>query len=426
MRRLQRVVATIAFACLAWNAQPVYADEGKEGRKPPTKVTEKISPQVFMVMGEAQKALEAKELGKAESLLNELLEKLDELNDYEKAQLYNFLAAVHYEQGRSEQTIKDYIAIVKLENPPEQIFNNSLFRLAQLYFVEEDYDRSSRILDKWMSLQTGSIRPEAYMLKAQAYYQQDKYAEAEAPILDALREAKARDQELQESWLALLRAVYYEQGKYPEAVKVLGVLVGRWPKANYYKQLAGMLGLMKHQEGQLYFMHAAYIKGMLENESELLNLARLYMATDVPYPAIDVIEEGFESGAIEETASNLQLLAQAMSLAKDSEGQIPVLQKAARLSGEAKQYMYLGQAQIAVYDWEAAADSLQKALEIGGLERPGSVQMQIGTAYFNLKRYSRSLQAFKEAAAYDGYREQAQQWVRFIKREVEREQAIGS
>lgn len=426
MRRLHGIVATILFACLVWSTQPAYAEEDKEGRKPPTKVTEKISPQVFMVMGEAQKALEAKELGKAENLLNELLKKLDELNDYEKAQLYNFLAAVHYEQGNTEQTIKDYIAIVRLENPPDQIFHNSLFRLAQLYFVKEDYERSGKILDKWMSLQTGSIRPEAYMLKAQAYYQQDKYAEAEAPILSALREAKARNQAFRESWMALLRAVYYEQGKYPQAVKVLGELVARWPKPNYYKQLAGMLGLMERQEGQLYFMHAAYIKGMLNNQSELLNLARLYMATDVPYPAIDVIEQGLENGTIEETASNLQLLAQAMSLAKDAEGQIPVLEKAARLSGEAKQYVYLGQAQVAVYDWDAAAESLRKALEIGGVERPGSVHMQIGTAYFNLKKYSRALQAFKEAAAYDEYRDQAQQWVKFIKGEVDREKAMGS
>lgn len=418
-------MALLALALMSAPAS-VLAQKEQGARKPATKVTEKISPGVFLVMQEAQVALEAKDVARAEVIMGELLEKADKLNNYEKAQMYNFLAAIHYEQGDTEQTIQDYINIIKLDDPPEQLFQNSLFRLAQLYFVKEDYPRSIKVLDKWMSLQELGIRPEAYMLKAQAYYQQSKYAEAEEPIVAALREAKQRGQEARESWLGLLRAVYYEMGEYKKAARVLTALLRKWPNANYYKQLAGMLGLMGQQEGQLYVMHSAYVSGMLENEFELLNMARLYMAEDAPFAAIEVIEGGLAEGRIEETAGNLQLLAQAMALAKDVEGQIPVLEKSAALSGEAVQYMYLGQAQVALYRWNDAATSLEKALEIGGLERPGSAYMQLGTAYFNDKNFSRALQAFKEASAFDVYAKQAQQWVRFVNQEIERFRAISS
>jgi len=414
----------LALVGLLVSTTPAFAaDGGEEGRKPPTRVTEKLSPRVYEQIEAAQLAMEANDLAQAEALMDALHADAEGLNDYERAQMYNFYAAIHYEQGKTDATIADYIAILKLEAPPEQIRTNSLFRLAQLYFVKEDYARSIGLLDEWMKW-VEAVRPEAHMLKAQAYYQLDRYDPARKAVIAAMKEARTRQQPLQENWLALLRAIYYEQGDYPSAVKVLVSLVERWPSANYYKQLAGMLGLLGQQKGQLYVMHAAYVAGMLQSESELLNLARLYMAQDTPYPAMEVISQGIESGVIDDSVANLQLLAQAMALGKNSEGQIPVLRRAAESSGEAVHYLYLGQALMGDYQWAEAASSLQRALDIGGLDRVGSVYMQLGTAYYNLKRYGRALQAFKEATAHEEYARQAEQWIGFVNQEIKRTKAI--
>lgn len=416
------VTAFVALAMLGMTTL-VAAKSNEDGRKPPTKRTEKLSAKVYKQMELAQQAMEAKDLATAISVMQELQADSAKLNDYEKAQMFNFLAAIHYEQGDTGATIADYINILKLENPPEQVRNNALFRLAQLYFVKEDYAKSVRVLDRWMQ-EVESVRPEAYMLKAQAYYQLGDYAAAEQPIVSALKEARRRKQAPQESWLALMRAVYYELGDYKKATRVLAELIKRWPKPSYYKQMAGMLGLMESQKGQLYVTHAAALGDMLTNEFEILNLARLYMAEDAPYPAMELIQQAMREGQVEENAKNLQLLAQAMSLARESEAQIPVLKKAAELSDDPKLYMYLGQAQIAQYQWAEAATSLETALRMGGLERPGSVYMQVGTAYYNLKKYSKAMQAFKEATAYPDYAKQARQWVNFVKNEAKRNQAI--
>ena len=171
-------------------------------------------------------------------------------------------------------------------------------------------------------------------------------------------------------------------------------------------------------------MRAADSSQMLDSEFELLNLARLYMAEDAPYPAIALLQEAMQSGALEESADNLQLLAQAMALARDSAGQIPVLARAASMARDADLYVYLGQAQLSLYRWADAADSLQKALDIGGLDRRGSVYMQLGTAWFNLKRYSRASQAFKEATAFADQASAARQWVNYVNQEVARHKAM--
>ena len=421
---LRQCVSLLIAAIFAISATASLAQDSKKPGKPKTRVTEKLSPKVYEQIVAAQSALEARDYKAAESIMNGLKATSDTLNNYEKAQMHNFLAAIHYEQGNTQATIKDYQAILALEGVPEQIRNNSLFRLAQLYFVSEQYAKSIQLLDDWMN-QVASVRPEAYMLKAQAFYQQGKYQQAEAPIILALREARRRQQAPSENWLALLRAVYYEKGEYSKAAKVLESLIKSAPKPSYYTQLAGMYGLMKQQKKQLYVMHAAKAAGMLENESDILNMARLYMAEDAPFPAIELIQEGFDAGTVQENASNLQLLAQAMSLARETEAQIPVLEKAAAMSNDAQQFMYLGQAQLALYQWQDAASSLERALAMGGLDRQGGIYMQIGTAYYNLKRYGPALQAFKNAGRFAAFKKQSSQWVKFVQMEIQHQKVVS-
>lgn len=423
MQRLSTILTVCLLGLTLAAIQPLAADEDDKPRKPPTQVTEKLSRAVFEQVDKAQKALEAQKLDEALALMDQLKAKSDKLNDYEKAQMWNFYAAIHYEQGKTDATIEDYKNILRLQNVPEQLRNNSLFRLAQLYFVKEDYKTAIRVMNKWMS-EVESVRPEAHMLVAQAHYQLGNYAASKDAALKAVREARRRKQAPKESWLALLRATYYELGDYPTAAKLLELLVKQYPKPSYYKQLAGMYGLMDQQQKQLAVMHAAYTAGMLESESDILNMARLYMAEDVPYPAVETLKDAMREGLVEQNSETLQLLGQAMALAKEYDDQIPVLEKAAKLSGSAKQYLYLGQAQIALNRWAEAAETLQTALDIGGLDDPGQVHMQIGTAYYNLKNYDRARTAFKRAARYDGTEKQARQWVQFVNQEIKREAAI--
>lgn len=419
----QKILSALLISFML--AVPVYAEDEDERRKPPTQKTEKLSRDVYEKLAEAQTALEEKNNAGAQAILDALLTKGDALNDYEKAQIYSFYASLHYEAGDLDATIEDYKKIIRLEKVPKQLKDNALFRLAQLFFVQEKYAASIKVLDAWMKKQE-SVLPDAYILKAQAYFQIENYEGAKEAALAALKEASKRKQKPKENWLALLRAVYYELEDYKSAAKLLEMLIAHYPKPSYYKQLAGMYGLMDQQQKQLQVMHAAYVAGMLESEGEILNMARLYMAEDAPAPAIAVLESAFEKGLVDkEDPENLQLLAQGMSLAQDHESQIPVLTQLAELSGEATHYLYLGQAQIALSRWADAAKSLRSALKQGkDLKDRGNVQIQLGMALFNAGKLREARRVFIDASADAKVGQKASNWVKYVDSEMLRKSAI--
>lgn len=401
------------------------AEKSATKSKRATKRSQVLGQKVFKVLEEAQAANDAKDNAAALALLDKLMAKPKRLNSFEKATIYNFYAVIYYQEDRLADAKSAYKNVLKQPDIPEGLRNNTLFSLAQLLFITEDYKTSIRVLQKWYS-EVENVKPDAYMLEAQAHYQLNDYKAAEKPILKALGAAKKRKQKPKESWLGLLRAVYYELNNYQRAAKVLEVLVRLYPKKDYWTQLAGMYGLQGRQKDQLATMHAAYEAGYLDKESELVNMARLYLAEQAPYGAVRVVREGLESGRIADTIENLQLYAQALSLAQEYEAQLPVLEQAAQKSGQGKHYVYLGQAHSALGHWRQAANAYEKALNIGELERTGSVFMQLGMARYNAKQYKAARKAFIKAIDFPASEQQASNWLKFVDGEIKRAAALAN
>ncbi len=198
--------ALLILGSLVMAEAALSADEKKKPVRPPTKQTQVIRAETFKKMEEAQKAYEAKDYAAALRSLDALKAKFDKLNDYEKATLWNFYAAVYYGQDDAAKAREAYINVLKQPNLPEGLRNNSLYALAQLYFIAADYDKAIAVINKWLGV-VQDPQPDGHVLIAQAYYQQQKYAQTEKSLLEALRIAKARQQAPKENWLALLRAV---------------------------------------------------------------------------------------------------------------------------------------------------------------------------------------------------------------------------
>src|SRR5882757_3450430 len=355
-RALTEVIRFAAVVCLALSASSLVmqtasaaeADasaKNKSGRptKPQTKITQTLSQATYKQMEIAQKAFEAKDYKGAEAALDQLKAKSDKFNDYEKATLWNLYAAIFRSEDDNKRAVEAYITVLRQQNLPEGLRDNALFSLAQTYFLMEDYPKSITVMNKWFAV-VQDVQPDAYILLAQAYYQLNQFENAKAPIIKAMTIAKQRNLPLKENWLGLLRAVFYELKDYVKATKVMEVLVATYPKDTYFLQLSGLYGLAGDQKKQTDIMNAAYYGGYVTRSSDLLNLARLYLAENAPQRAVDLLEAKFSDKTIEVNADNLQLLAQALSLAKDMEQSIPVLIKLAAMTGESRHYNYLGQA----------------------------------------------------------------------------------
>jgi predicted Zn-dependent protease len=363
-------------------AQSLALADTKKPDKPQTRITQTISQATYKQMEIAQKAFEAKDYKGAEADLDVLKAKQDKLNDFERATLYNLYAAVYRSEDDNKRAVAAYVQVLKQDNLPEGLRDNALFSLAQTLFLMEDYKKSIQVMDKWFALATDP-QPDAYILQAQAYYQLQQYEQAKAPILKALAIAKQRQQPFKENWLGLLRALYYELKDYGNATKVMEVLVATYPKDTYFLQLSGLYGLQGDQKKQAELMHAAYVGGYVSQSSDVLNVARLYMAQEAPQRAVDLLKARLRDKTLEINVENLQLLAQALSLSRDTDEAIPVLSKLAQMSGESKHYNYLGQAYSQQGSWAKAADAYDQALKAKDVANADSLHMSLGTALYN-------------------------------------------
>ncbi|TJY60051.1 tetratricopeptide repeat protein [Sinimarinibacterium sp. CAU 1509] len=418
---LFKTLAVLVLGCLSLNA---HAEDKEKPVKPPTKLTQTLSQKVYKQLEAAQQAFDAKQYQQALDLMQGMQSGYAKFNDYEKATYWNFMAAVYYAMDNTPKAIESYKQVLKQENLPEAMRSTTLFALAQLHFVTEDYKTAIQILGEWFK-QAQDPQPDAYMLLAQAYYQTGDYSKTEKAVLAGLKKAKERQVQPKENWLALLRAAYYELGNYPRAAKVLELLVAYYPKETYWLQLSGMYGLMGDQKQQLATLHAAYQGGMVSKPQDQLNLARLYLAQEAPYPAVELLTKAFKQKVIEPDVENLQLYAQALSMAKEYDQQIPVLKKLAETSGQSKHYVYLGQAYNETGDYAQATEAFEHALKADDIDDKGSIRMQLGTAQYNAGKLAQARSTFISAASDPDVAEQANTWVSFVSAEIQRKQALN-
>lgn len=422
-RRFVTTLTAAAIGAAVCGFTGLSLADAKKPDKPQTKVTQTLSQATYKQMDLAQKAFEAKDYKGAESDLDVLKAKIDKLNDYEKATLWNLYASVFRSEDDNKRAADAYIQVLKQQNLPQGLRDNALFALAQTYFLMEDYKRSIAVMKKWFSV-VQDVQPDAYILLAQAYYQLNDYQSAKTPIIEAMKIARQRNQPLKENWLGLLRAVFYELKDYPNATKVMEVLVTNYPKDTYFLQLSGLYGLQGDQKKQLEVMHAAFLGGYVTKSSDVLNLARLYLAQDAPQRGVDLILAKMRDKTLDVNDENLQLLAQAMSLAKDTEQSVPVLVKLASISGESKHYNYLGQAYTQLGDWPKAAQAFNDAIHGKNVSNPSSLEMQLGTALYNGGKLIEARNAFQIASTSPTERDTASNWMKFISTELDRNAAL--
>lgn len=417
LRFLMLVVCMVSLPVLA-------AGDKKPPVKPPTKMTQTIRAEVYKKMEVAQKAFEAKDYPGALSALDGINSGYDKLNDYEKATLWNLYGAVNYGKGDMKAAINAYSNVLQQKNLPDGLRDGGLHTLAQLYFIVEDYDKAISVIKVWMKVMTNPD-PDAHVLLAQAYYQKKQYKLTEQNLIMALQISAKQNTIPKENWLSLLRAVYYEEKQYEKSSKVLELLVTLYPNnGSYWQQLAGMNGLLGRQKDEQYILHGAYKADLITTESDMLNLARLYMVAEIPYPAAKLLAKGMAAKTIKINAESLQLYAQALVMAREYDRQIPVLKTLTEMTGESKHYVYLAQAYFQVDKWNEAADAFRSALKAKNVSKPAEIQIQLGNALYNAGKLEQAREQFVAASSNPATEQSASNWVKFITSEIARKKEL--
>ena len=408
----------VAFTALVLVLTSVSAlAQRNDDKEKKTKETVAMSQQVYEQLTEIQELIEAKDYATAEVKIRDLREK--KLSDYERAQIWNITAYSYYLQERYQDAIAAYDQVLAQPGLPEALLQSTLKTKSQLMFTIEDYEGALVVIRELMAV-IPEPSADVLMIEGQALFQLARYDEALVPIKTAIEMYREQGQKPKENWLLLLRVIYFEQKDYENMLEVVKELIAYYPKDTYVLVLAGIYSELGDTKKQLALTEVLYEKGYLNNSSQIVNLANLYLLHGLPYKAAVVLEREMESDIIESTERNLRLLSQAWYTAREDEKSIPPLERAAQISEDGELYMRLAQSHINLENWAAAAEAARQGIRLGGLKRSDQAQILLGMALFNQKRLEQARTAFQAASRDQRSARAAGQWINYVDSEIKR------
>ncbi len=280
----------------------------EEERK--SKQTLAMSQQVYEKLTKIQELVEAEDYTGADALMKEMRAN-EKLSPYEKAQVWNLSGYQYYLQERYTDAINAYEQVMRQPELPEALLLSTLKTMAQLQFTVEDYPTALATVRRLMAA-VPEPSADVYMLEGQALFQMEKYQEALGPIKKAVDMFREQGQTPHENWLLLLRVIYFELKDYDSMIAVVKELIQHYPKDSYILTLAGVYSELGDTKKQLALTEVLYEKGLMNTNSNITNLANLYLLHGLPYKAAKVLEKGINDKIVEGNDRNLRLLSQVL------------------------------------------------------------------------------------------------------------------
>jgi len=407
---------------LATGSAHAQKDEREERDKQKTKQAQAVSKEVYDKIAKAQEQVDAKDYQGALRALNNLYNP-DKLTEYEQANVLNYIGFIYYNMDDIQNAIRTYERMIAIPSLEPQMGKQTTYTLAQLYTMEEQYQKALDTLDKWFILESNPA-PDPFILKAQNLYQLSRYQQMIEPIENAMRVARSRNKPVKEDWYVLLNFAYFQDEDYKMVRDIQKILLETWPKKRYWFSLAGAYTELGEDNNLIASYGAAHDQGMLEKDSELVTMAQLYMQAEVPYKAATLLEEEMAAGRVPKDAKNYRLLSQAFMLAQEDERAVPALKEAARLSDDGELDVRLGNTHLNLGNYDECIAAVRNGLRKGGLKSPDNAQISLGMCLYNKRQYNDAIKAFRSASKTQRSRKISQQWIRVIEADIERNRQI--
>jgi len=405
------------MAALMLTALAVHARNKDE-----TRASGAIDAKTFEVLTKAQEETEAENFTQAIQTLD-TIKNSDKMNSYAKSQMWNFYAFIYASQEKYRDAIGAYKKVLAEPDAPAGLKLTSKYTMAQLYFQIEDYASVISFMEEWLK-EIDKPTATAHIMLAQAYYQNKNYDPALKNLLKAIEMTRAEGKNIDENWLRMKAAIYFDKKDINNTLKTYEELLHHYPSLTYLKQIAGLHGELGNDRKRLTTFDAIYMHGGLSSESDVLNLAYMYLGQEIPYKAGKLIETNINKGLINGTPKNAETLANAWAQANEHGKAIPALEKAADLSDKGILYARLAGVHFDAGNYKAAAEAARKANDKGGLKRRDSNQMLMGMSYFNIKEFESALQAFRQAKKSKRSFADARKWEAYTLAELEQLRAL--
>jgi tetratricopeptide (TPR) repeat protein len=388
-----------------------------------TRKTPALRNNIYEKLAEAQVFAEAKQYTEAEAVLDDMLDatsKKSKLNRYELANVYNTYAYLRYAVEDYNGALNYYQKVIdQRPDIPLALEINTLYTVAQLYFLQENWAKGIDTLNKWMSV-TDTPSTNAYVLLANGYFQLKDYDKSLANIQIAIDREEAAGKLPKEQWYNLARFIHFDRDNFREALNILEILIMYYPKKQYWVQASHLYGEEKDEARQLALLEATYEQNLLDRSQDIVLISQLYLQAEVPYPAARAMEKGLADDVVEKESKNYELAGVAWRQAQEVTKSLPMLEAAASKSEKGELYARLGNVYLDVDKNKEAVEALNRGLDRGGVKRPDQARLALGMAHFNLGDFNAARRAFREARKDKRARSYADQWLKYISSEEKR------
>ena len=408
--------AALVLAVLFWTAGCVFAGNAlaqRDGEQKSRSWARKheIDQLTGRRLLKAQEFLVEDKWDEAEAALGKL--RLRSLNAAERTKFYTlsgYVAMGRKDLSRARELFELTIAQDFLPLEERADFR---FIIARICMEQDNWADAIVNLKRWFLIEE-EPNASSYYLLALAYWQAKDTDAALAPALKAVAIANAP----QENWLKLLLAIRLTRKEYKETIPLLDQMIRSYPNKTYWIQLSTRHGALGNYPESLIPLQLAYTQGLLTEDPEIRRLAELLLYLELPYRAADVMKFGLESSVVDEDSEYFELLSNSWIMAREYDKAIDPLIRAAELAEGGRIYQRLAEVHIQQERWQEAAEALGLALEKGDLPKPGQATLLMGIVLYSQKKPDQALPWFEKAKAFSDSEQEANTWVKHIKREM--------
>lgn len=393
-----------------------------EAGKRKAKVSYTVNRRAFKHLDRAQKAISEKDYDKAREELEDMQSRAKRFNPYEVALMHRTWAQLHIEREDMQAAAGALEAALEGETLPEGDLIDTMYNLGSLQLATEQFDKAAETFGRWLEIAGEKATPTARFTIGIAFAQAKQWDEA----LEQAQLAVDAEDDPPEQWLQLLMSVQYERGDDQAVEALLKRLVVRYPKKIYWQQLFGVFAERKDDDRALAVMELMNAQGLFDSGEELVRLAQMLMYSGVPTKATDVLRDGLEGELLERDAKTLELLASSYLYARETDEAKGILGEAARKSDDGKLYVQLGRQQLRDAEFDAAATSVRRGINKGGIDKVGNAWLLLGSIYYNAERWGDAIDAFRRAAGHEESRATAGKWLTATEQQMQNAQAAAA